>query len=131
MEGRAGRQLAKRLAGQLDALAGLSGDDLPVYDWYRLGGVTLVPGYRHEELTGAQALAGALSLRYRLFGQLRLVARGGAGNVFARTEDITLDGLRWGVGVGLYHPSPIGPVSFELGVRDGGGTLLTLAIGWN
>ena len=57
--------------------------------------------------------------------------RGGAGNVFARTGDITLDGLRWGVGVGVYHPSPIGPVSFELGVRDGGGTLASLSVGWN
>ena len=130
-EGRAARGLGKGLVAQIDALAGLSGDDLPVYDWYRLGGVTLVPGYPHEELKGAQALAGALSLRYRLFGQLRLVARGGAGNVFERTDDMTLAGLRWGLGVGAYHPSPIGPVSFEVGVRDDGSTLLSLAIGWN
>jgi len=47
------------------------------------------------------------------------------------TEDVTFDGLRWGAGVGVYHPSPIGPVSFEMGVRDGGGTLGSLAIGWN
>jgi outer membrane translocation and assembly module TamA len=116
---------------QVDGLAGFSGDDLPVYDWYRLGGVDLLPGYRHEELKGAQALAGALSLRYRLAGQLRLVVRGGAGNVFAGTDDMTLDGLRWGVGFGVYHPSPIGPVSLELGVRDDGGTLVSLAVGWN
>jgi outer membrane translocation and assembly module TamA len=116
---------------QLDGLVGLSGDDLPIYDWYRLGGVELLPGYRHEELKGAQAVAGAVSLRYRVKGQLRLVARGGAGNVFARTDDITLDSLRWGVGIGLYHPSPIGPVSVELGVRDGGATLATVAVGWN
>ena len=64
-------------------------------------------------------------------GQLRLVARGGAGNVFAGTDDITLDGLRWGVGVGVYHPSPIGPVSFEIGVRDDGSTLASLSVGWN
>jgi NTE family protein len=129
--GRAARPLGKSLVAQIDALGGFSGDDLPVYDWYRLGGVTLVPGYPHEELKGAQALAAAVSFRHRLFGQLRLVARGGAGNVFERAEDVTLDGLRWGVGLGAYHPSPIGPVSFEVGVRDGGSTLLTLAIGWN
>jgi NTE family protein len=131
VEGRAGRQLGSRLVAQVDGLAGFSGDDLPVYDWYRLGGVDLLPGYRHEELKGAQALAGALSLRYRLAGQLRLLVRGGAGNVFARPGDITLDGLRWGVGVGVYHPSPVGPVSFELGVRDGGSTLAALSVGWN
>jgi NTE family protein len=128
---RAGRQLASRLVGQIDALAGLSGRDLPVYDWYRMGGVTLLPGYRHEELKGAQALALSLSLRYRLVGQLRVLARGGAGNVFATTGDITLEGLRWGVGAGVYHPSPVGPVSLELGLRDGGSTLLSLAVGWN
>jgi NTE family protein len=131
IEGRVAWPLASRLVTQLDGLVGLSGDDLPIYDWYRLGGVELLPGYRHEELKGAQAVAGAVSLRYRVKGQLRLVARGGAGNVFARTDDITLDSLRWGVGIGLYHPSPIGPVSVELGVRDGGATLATVAVGWN
>jgi NTE family protein len=130
-EYRVARPLGKRLVGDLDALAGLSGHDLPVYELYRLGGVALVPGYHHEELKGAQALAGALSLRYRLAGQLRVLVRGGAGNVFATTSDITLHGLRWGVGFGLYHPSPIGPVSLEFAVRDGGGTLSTLSVGWN
>jgi NTE family protein len=130
-QARAGRPLARRLVAQIDALAGFSGDDLPAYDWYRLGGVTLVPGYHHEELKGAQEFAAAASLRYRLVGQLRLVARGGAGNVFDHPKDMTLSGLRWGVGLGVYHPSPVGPVSVELGVHDGGSSLLTLAIGWN
>ena len=125
------RILGKRLLAQVDGFAGFSGDDVPVYDWYRIGGVTLVPGYHHEELVGAQALAAAVSLRFKAFGQLRVFARGGAGNVFATTDDITLDGVRWGVGVGVYHPSPIGPVSFELGVRDDGGTLASLSVGWN
>jgi outer membrane protein assembly factor BamA len=131
VEGRAGRQLGRRFVAQLDGRAGLSGDDLPVYDRYRVGGVELLPGYRHEELKGAQTIAGALSLRYRLKGQLRLLVRGGAGNVFDRSRNITLDGLRWGIGVGLYHPSPIGPVSFEMAVRDGGRTLTSLSVGWN
>ena len=130
-EGRVARSLGTRLVAQVDALADFSGDDLPAYDWYRVGGAELVPGYHHEELKGAQALAGALSLRYRLAGQVRLLVRGGAGNVFARTGDITLRGLRWGVGVGVYHPSPIGPVSLEVGVRGGGRTLATLSVGWD
>ncbi len=129
-EGRAAQSLGRRATLQLDAVGFFSGDDLPVYDWYRLGGVTLVPGYHHEELKGAQAFAGAAGLRFRLLGQLRLLVRGGAGNVFATTGDMTLEGLRWGVSGGAYHPSPIGPVSFELAVRDGGDTLATLSIGW-
>jgi len=130
-EGRLGQSLSPRLALQVDGFAGLSGDDAPVYNWYRIGGVSLIPGYHHEELKGAQAIAGAVSLRGKAFGQLRVLVRGGAGNVFPTTADITLDGLRWGVGAGLYHPSPIGPVSFEMGVRDGGDTLASLSIGWN
>ena len=73
-EYRGSRRLGQRLVGQFDALAGFSGDDLPVYDWYRLGGVALLPGYHHEELKGAHSLAAAVSLRFRLFGQLQLVA---------------------------------------------------------
>ena len=129
-EGRVGRPISRRLVAELDGLAGFSGGDLPVYAQYRLGGVIL-PGYCQEELKGAQTLAGAVSLRYRVAGQLRVLVRGGAGNVFARTGDITSDNLRWGVGVGLYHPSPIGPVSFEVGVRQDGGTLTALSVGWN
>jgi NTE family protein len=129
---RAAHGLGRRVTLQLDASGFLSGreGELPVYEWYRLGGVTLVPGYRHEELKGPQAFAAAASLRARLLGQLRLVVRGGAGNVFATTGDVTLDGLRWGVSAGAYHPSPIGPVSFDFAVRDGGATLAQVSIGW-
>lgn len=130
-EGRRAQQLSAKLGLQLDGWLGLSGRDLPVYDWYRLGGVTLVPGYRHEELKGAQAFAGALSLRYRLGGKLRLLARAGAGNVFDTRGALGLAGLRWGVGAGAMYPSPLGPVAVELGVNDAGQTLSSLSIGWN
>jgi NTE family protein len=128
---RAAQSLARRLVVQLDGFAGFSGDDLPLYDWYRVGGATLLPGFHHDELKGAQALAAALSLRYTAVGQLRLVARAGAGNVFTRAREIELAGLRWGASLGVYHPSPIGPVALELGVRGDGRTLASLSIGWN
>ena len=43
---------------------------------------------------------------------------------------ITLSGLRWGVGVGAVYSSRVGPISLEVGVRDGGRTLVSLAVGW-
>ena len=110
---------------------GLSGDDLPVYDCFRLGGLELVPGYRHEELKGAQQVALAASLRHRLVGDLRGFVRAGAGNVFALPDDIQIAGTRWGVAVGAMVPTRVGPVSAELGVRDDGSTLVSLALGWN
>ena len=130
-EGRAGRTLGGRLVAEVDGRLGVSGNDVPLYDLYRVGGVELIPGYHHEELKGAQTFAASLSLRYRLFGQLRVLARAGAGNVFAETADMSLEDMRWGVGTGLYHPSRIGPVSWEMGWRDDGGMLTSLTIGWN
>jgi NTE family protein len=130
LEGRVGRDLGRKLTLQLDGLAGLSGQELQAYDDFRLGGPIYLPGYRFEELKGAQALAGALSLRYTLVGRLRLFARGGVGNVFATTSDIGVSDLRWGVGAGAVYASRVGPISLELGFRDGGSSLVSLAVGW-
>jgi outer membrane translocation and assembly module TamA len=90
----------------------------------------LIPGYHHEELKGAQTLAGSLSLRYPVFGQFQLLARAGAGNVFEDPGDIGLQDARWGVGIGVYYPSRIGPISVELGVQDDGRSLVSLVVGW-
>jgi NTE family protein len=129
LEGRLGRGFGGKAALQLDGLLGLSGEELPGYEEFRIGGPTLVPGYRFEELKGAQALAAAVSVRYTLVGSLRLVARAGAGNVFADTDDIGVEDVRWGVGAGLYAPTRIGPVWLDVGVRDGGKTLVSLGLG--
>jgi NTE family protein len=129
-EGRLGRRMGRRAALQLDGLFGLSGEDLPVYDHFRIGGPALIPGYHNEELKGRQALAAAVSFRYRLLGPLQVVARAGAGNVFEEAEQIGLSNIPWGVGVGLYMPSRLGPVWLHLGVRDSGKTLVSLGLGW-
>ncbi len=130
-EARMGRQVAARVVLQLDGFVGLSGDEMPVYDWFRVGGPYLIPGYHHEELKGPQALAGAASVRYRVAGQLHAVARVGSGNVYDSRSDITLDDLRWGVGVGLVYQSRVGPMAFEVGWRDSGASLLSASLGWN
>ena len=130
LEGRLARGVGSRATFQLDGLAGFSGQELQLYDAYRLGGPMLIPGYHFEELKGSQAFAGALSLRYTLVGKLRLVARGGAGNVFAETSEIGFQDLRWGVGIGAMYGSRVGPISVEFGVQDDGRTLATLVVGW-
>lgn len=130
LEGRLGARLGGKAALQLDGLLGLSGEDLAAYDYFRLGGPALVPGYHFEELKGAQAMAASASLRHALFGPVQIVVRAGAGNVFDETAEIGFEGLRWGVGVGLYYPSRIGPISVEAGFRDGGKHLISLVLGW-
>ncbi|HEY7921784.1 MAG TPA: patatin-like phospholipase family protein [Vicinamibacteria bacterium] len=129
-DGRLGQDLGRRATVQLDGLAGFSGQQLQFYDQYRVGGPMLIPGYHHEELVGSQAIAGALSLRYTLVGRLRLVARAGAGNVFAETSEIGLDDLRWGVGIGVSYGSRVGPLSLEVGFRNGGASLVSFVVGW-
>jgi len=123
------RRLGARSVLEVDGFGGFSGGDVPVYDLFRIGGPVLLPGWYEDELWGAQALAGALSFRYRLIGQLRLVARVGAGNVWDQRSDIRLDSLKPGAGLALVQPTRIGPVSLDFGVRDGGKTLLTLSVG--
>lgn len=130
-EGRLGQRIGRRTVLQLDAFVGLSGKDLPEYDWFRMGGPYLIPGYAHEQLKGPQALAAAVSLRYQVLSELRVVVRGGAGNVFESRDAITADDLPWGVGVGLMYPSPVGPLALEMGWRDGGSSLVSLSLGWN
>ncbi len=130
-EGRLGQRLGPRTVLQLDALVGLSGDDMPVYDWFRIGGPYLIPGYSHEQLKGPQAVAGSASLRYKVVSQLRAVVRAGAGNVYSTRDAISFHDLRWGVGVGLMYPSPVGPLALEIGWRDGGGSKASLSLGWN
>jgi len=130
-EARMGQRLAKKVVLQLDALVGVSGDEMPVYDDFRIGGPYLIPGYYHEELKGPQALAGAASLRYEIVGPLHAVARVGTGNVYDSRSDITLDDLRWGVGIGLVYQSRVGPLALEAGWHDGGGSLVSVSLGWN
>jgi len=130
-EGRTGIPLGGSLAIQADVMAGLSGRDLPEYDYFRIGGPQLIPGYHHDELKGPQAIAGALSLRWNVVGQLAVFVRGGAGNVFVERADVSLSGLRWGVGGGAVFQSGVGPLALEVGVGDGGHRVTSLSLGWN
>jgi len=127
---RAAIRVGERGVAQVDGFTGLSGGDVPVHDQFRIGGPVLLPGYRIDERWGAQAMAAALSFRYRLFGQFRAVARAGAGNVWASRDDIGFPGLRYGFGVGLVHPTRIGPVAVDLGIRRTGDALFTFSIGY-
>ncbi len=127
---RGAMRVGERGVAQVDGFAGLSGGRVPVYDQFRIGGPVLLPGYRIDERWGAEAMAAALSFRYRLFGQFRAVARAGAGNVWATRDQIGFPGLRYGFGVGLVHPTRIGPVAVDLGIRRSGDALFTFSIGY-
>jgi len=130
LSGLGAMSIRTRSVFRLDGFAGLSGGDVPVYEWFRMGGPTRLPGYHIDELWGRQALAGAASYRYRLLRRLQIVARVGAGNVWQRREDIGFDRLAFGGSLGLLYPTGLGPVTANVGVRRGGKTLLTFSIGY-
>ena len=131
-EGRAGRPLGPRLVAQVDGLAGFSGDDLPVYDWYRLGGVELLPGLPPRGAEGRPGpgrrpepalpagrpapAARARRRRQRVRPHRRHQPRRpplGRGRRASTT------------------PARSAPSRSRSAVRDGGSTLATLSVGWN
>ncbi len=104
-----------------------SRDVVPLYDQFRLGG-SLLPGHRQEELKGPHALAFSAGLRRPLGGSgLQALVRIGAGDTFA--DRVRVSGLRWGASVGLGYSSRVGPIRLELGVREGGATMVSLGVG--
>ncbi len=104
-----------------------SRDVVPLYDQFRLGG-SLLPGHRQEELKGSHALAFSAGLRRPLGGSgLQALVRIGAGDTFA--DRVRVSGLRWGASVGLGYSSRVGPIRLELGVREGGATMVSLGLG--
>lgn len=104
-----------------------SRDVVPLYDQFRLGG-SLLPGHRQEELKGSHALAFSAGLRRPLGGSgLQALVRIGAGDTFA--DRVRVSGLRWGASVGLGYSSRVGPIRLELGVREGGATMVSLGVG--
>jgi NTE family protein len=129
LQARVAQPIGERGALILDLAGGLSGGALPPYELFRLGGPALLPGFHADELWAAQAGAAALSARARLVGQLNALVRFGVGDVWATRREIQLSGLEHGFGIGLVHPTRIGPVAADLGFASGR-TLFTFAIGF-
>lgn len=113
-----------------DLLAGTARPELPVYEQFRVGGPSLLPGYAREELWGPQAAALSIGCGIRVLGQARVTARVGAGNVWQTRGDISFHSLGLGFGLEARHPTPIGPASVGLGVTSSGRTQLYLSIGF-
>lgn len=124
-----GRYLHARTRLQGDVLVGLSGGTLAAYDLYRLGGPDLLPGHAREQEWNSQVFATSLTWRPTLVGGLRGRLRVGAGNTWARRQDMRLGALDAGVGLGLEHDSPLGRIYAEVGRDSSRGTALAVGVG--
>lgn len=118
------------VTGQLRLFHGYSSGELPVHEWFRVGGPELVPGLAREELWGRQALAGSLSLGIDPASILRVGIRAGFGNVWERAAQVDPSDLLFGMGVGLVVTTPIGPIKADYGWAEEGRNRFHFSIGW-
>jgi outer membrane protein assembly factor BamA len=122
--------LTSRGVLELRASMGVSDGAVPPYDLFRIGGPRDLPGFRRDELWGAQAGSVSLSQAVMVWRELRLVARAGTGNVWDSREQISLRGLRHGAGVGFVLPTRAGPISLEWARRSGGRSAVYFSVGF-
>jgi NTE family protein len=118
-----------RVTVEAEIFGGLSGRDLPVYDWFRLGGPVLIPGLHSDELWGPQGAGAAATASVRLDG-LRVRGRVGAGNVWPTRSEIRLNSLRVGFGLGVFYPTRFGPLGLDWGVTTDRRSLWSLTLGY-
>jgi outer membrane protein assembly factor BamA len=116
------------LRGQ--ARAFLSGGDLPAYEQARVGGPAWMPGFHRDELWGAQAVAASLTAGLAVYGDLRLLARLGAGNVWEARRAVRLGDLQGGFGLGLELPTRFGPLAFDWGRSAEGTSRVHVSLGF-
>jgi len=109
---------------------GFSSGDLPVSEWFILGGPELIPGVAREEFWGQQAAAGSITAGYDPFSIVRVYARVGIGGVWEEPNDIGWADAVSGFGVGTTIATPIGPVQFDYGWAEAGRNRLYISIGW-
>ena len=119
----------RRLVVRGRALGFLSGGDLPPFEQVRVGGPVWMPGFHRGELWGAQAMAGSVTTAVSVYGGLRVVARFGAGNVWATRDAVALRDLQGGFGLGLELPTRFGPVALDWGRSAGGASRVYVSLG--
>jgi NTE family protein len=111
-------------------LYGFSSGDLPISEWFLLGGPELIPGVAREELWGRQAVAASVSANWDLLSIMRLYTRVGAGGVWDEPTDIGWAATVTGFGVGATIATPVGPIQLDYGWAEAGRNRLYIAIGW-
>jgi NTE family protein len=114
---------------ELGGLAFTSGGALPLSEQTQFGGPALAPGFPRDGLWAPYGGALALSDRIALVGRLRLVLRAGLSGTWDERSAISLDSAEAGFGVGLHHPTPLGPLELEWGHAQGRSQVY-VSLGW-
>lgn len=92
---------------------------LPYPEFFFAGGMESFFGYGLEELQGRQIFKGSINYRIEspidIFFDTYLFTRYDIGNVWANQENIKLNNLKHGLGLGLALDTPVGPAKFAWG----------------
>jgi NTE family protein len=92
---------------------------LPNPEFFTAGGEDSFFGLREDELVGRQLIQGSLKYRYllpfKLFFDTYLFGRYDFGSVWEKPENIRLDNLKNGIGLGLAWDTPLGPAKVSTG----------------
>ncbi|MCK4421844.1 patatin-like phospholipase family protein [candidate division WOR-3 bacterium] len=94
---------------------GISKKVLPVYQRFRIGGPTKLPGYHRDEIWGPHSLSIGLIYRIKMFKLWYFQGSWSAANTYNDYHDLTFDSLKKGFSVGVVALSPIGPLAFIYG----------------
>jgi outer membrane protein insertion porin family len=107
-----------------------SGDKLPVYQKFRLGGINSVRGFDYGDISPVDPgtgdrIGGEKMMFYNVEFRFPLAKEQGvvglvffdAGNVFEENENYTFTGIRTSAGAGIRWYSPVGPIRLEYGVN--------------
>ena len=102
---------------------------LSFYEKFRLGGIQSLPGFHQDELWGNILLGFGLGLRAPLssgsFYRLNLMF----GNVWNSFDDFQWDDLKLGGSAGILIPTPLGPLTADLGIDSRAHMLFYFSIG--
>ncbi|GAO29970.1 outer membrane protein [Geofilum rubicundum JCM 15548] len=100
-----------------------SNNVIPVEERFFAGGSRSVRGWARQQLGpkddkntptgGFSTVEASIEPRIRLFGPLSMVVFMDVGNVWQKTEDLSIDEIRFSAGGGLRFTTPIGPVGID------------------
>jgi outer membrane protein insertion porin family len=100
-------------------------DQIPITQRFYLGGRTTVRGFKENSLGpkgfdgsvigGDVMQANSLELQYLVAEYTSVHSFLDTGNVYLRSQDVSLNDQRVSTGVGVQYLSPIGPIGFDLG----------------
>lgn len=97
---------------------GTSTGVLPEYEKYSLGGSDSLRGYRLNSFRGDQTLLTQIEYRIPFMDNLTGVLFLDGGQTWDQDEDIKLDNLNYGKGLGIRVNTPVGQIRLDYGWND-------------